>query len=72
MEDTIDFLVTTAVALGVAGYVALFLEHVVHAGFGFSHAQIRDAAMFAAIVLSMPIAIGLLWQKQPEGGTRDG
>jgi hypothetical protein len=64
MEETIDILVTTAIAVGVAGYLALLLEHIAHAGFGLSYAQIRDAAMFGAIVLTMPTAIGLLGQKR--------
>ncbi|MBV9562862.1 MAG: hypothetical protein JOY90_20845 [Bradyrhizobium sp.] len=64
MEDTIDTLVMTAVAVGVAGYLALFLAHVAHVDLGFSYAQIRDAAMFGAIVLTMPTAIGLLGQKR--------
>jgi hypothetical protein len=70
MEDKIDFLVTAAVAVGVAGYFALFLEQVAHVSLGFSLIQIRDAAIFGAIALTMPAAIGLLGPKRSEDAER--
>jgi hypothetical protein len=60
MEDRIDFFVTTALAICVAGFFAIMLEYVANVDFGFSIEQIRGAAMFSALILAMPTALGFL------------
>lgn len=65
MEDKIDFLVTIALAICVAGYFAIMLDYIANVDFGFSTEQIRDAAMFTALMLAMPTALGFL-RKEPD------
>jgi len=62
MKNRIDF-VTIATALCVAGYVAVMLDYIADVDFGFSCAQIRTAAVIAAIVLAMLMAIDFLGKR---------
>ena len=62
MKHRIDF-VTIVTALCVAGYVAVMLDYVADVDFRFSCAQIRTAAVIAAIVLAMLMAIDFLGKR---------
>lgn len=62
MENRTDF-GTIIVAVFVAGYAALMLGYVVHDDLGYSSAQIRAAAMIAAILTALVVAIDSLRAK---------
>jgi hypothetical protein len=64
-EDKIDSFVTMALGIFVAGYFAIMLEYVANVDLGFSFEQIRGAAMFTALMLAMPTALGFL-SKEPD------
>ena len=56
MTDRQDF-VMVAIAVCVAGYIALTLDYVAHQSLGFSSAHIRAAATGTAIVMASLLAI---------------
>lgn len=59
MENEFDF-ITGVVAVRVAGYATVMLDHVAHDDLGFSSAQIGQGAVIAALLLAVPLAIDLL------------
>ena len=61
---------TSATAIGVAGYVAFTLAYVAQNDFGFSSAQIRSAAIIAAFLVAMLMAIDFLGRKLAKAGRR--
>jgi hypothetical protein len=56
MTDRQDF-VMIAMAVCVAGYIALAVDYVAHHDLGFSSAHIREAATGTAIVVAALLAI---------------
>ncbi len=62
MKNRFDF-VTLVTALCVAGYVAIMLDYVADVDLGFSHEQIRNAAVLTAIVMAMLMAIDFLGKR---------
>lgn len=66
MEDRIDSSLTIALAICVAGYLAIMLGHVARVDLGFSIEQIRGAAMLTALMLAMLAALGFLRRERDQ------
>lgn len=62
MTDRQDF-VMVAIAVCVAGYIALAVDYVAHQSLGFSSAHIRAAATGTAIVVASLLAIEYFGKK---------
>jgi uncharacterized membrane protein len=62
MTDRQDF-VMVAIAVCVAGYIALAADYVAHQSLGFSSAHIRAAATGTAIVVASLLAIDYFGKK---------